>query len=225
MNQDYIQGQLFSAANPEIAAVYFERARKEEPHNIYISHAAIANYMRLRDFEKARLVAESALMIDPGDEYSRILLAGFLLEAGNIDEARQLLAAYSEKSDASSHMLSTLAVVEYKAGHTNAAIQYLDRCIAQEPRFAKCYLRRGLATRRLTGQATTALPYVEQAVALDPSNPEAHFELGWMLADLNRIPEACRALLRAKALGQRDSQGLTPSNCAENVQRMRATDT
>ena len=90
------------------------------------------------------------------------------------------------------------------AGVTTASARFAP---TQDGAPADIYYRDG-ARFALEGRLSEAVNALEQAVALDPSNGNAHYALGNVYAELGRWPDAVRAYHLALSLNREDVEAL-----------------
>ena len=91
-----------------------------------------------------------------------------------------------------------LAVGYFEQGKTAVALDELKQVIAADPTFSDAHNLRGLVYMRLNdaGQAEESF---KRAVALNPRDASATHNLGWLLCQQRRFPEADRSFDQALA--------------------------
>ncbi len=92
-----------------------------------------------------------------------------------------------------------LAVQHFRAGRLNEALSICERLRAAEPRNVTVLHLLAATTFRL-GDPAAGAAMMAEAIGLDPSNAEAHKNLGLMLRDQGRHEEAAASYRRAIAL-------------------------
>jgi type IV pilus assembly protein PilF len=85
-----------------------------------------------------------------------------------------------------------LAVGYFEQGKTEIALDEIKQVLAIEPSFPDAYNMRGLIYMRLN-ENRQAEESFRRAVSLNPRDPDTHHNLGWLLCQQGRYPEAQRA--------------------------------
>src|SRR5262249_26286825 len=160
------------------------------------------------------------------------------IEAGNLADARKLIAAAEEKYPQDGGLENLLGVVEIQQGHTAEAKQDFSNAITHNPRLVSAYLN----LSRIEMQTAASDPKVRadalrhslKIVQLDPRNDEAHYQLAnlylWdkqhqlSLNQLERLSESARTQVGAQALfcadraalGQHDATTVAANALAAN---------
>lgn len=91
-----------------------------------------------------------------------------------------------------------LAVGYFEQGQTTVALDELKQAITADPNFAQAYNLRGLIYMRLN-DPRLAEDSFRRAVALDPQDANIVHNLGWMLCQQGRYPEAAQTFGQALA--------------------------
>jgi type IV pilus assembly protein PilF len=92
-----------------------------------------------------------------------------------------------------------LAANYYEEGKTEIALDELKQVVAIDPSFSEPYNLRGLIFMRL-GDPRQAEDNFRRAVALNPRDPDAHHNYGWLQCQQGRYPEAARSFQQALAM-------------------------
>ncbi|KAG8200355.1 hypothetical protein JTE90_028537 [Oedothorax gibbosus] len=110
------------------------------------------------------------------------------------DEAETLLSnliAFLEKQESecetNTHLVqayNSMGLILYKKVEFNKAISFYNKAIKASPTFGPSYYNRGLIYYRL-GSFETAKQDIENAVRLEPKNPEFAFGLQEVINSLN----------------------------------------
>lgn len=107
------------------------------------------------------------------------------IEANDLDGARALITAVSQKFRADGGLENLLGVVEIQQGHTDRAKQAFSAAIRHNPKLVGAYLnlsRIYLQTAATDPVARTeALRLSEKAALLEPDNDEAHYQAATLL--------------------------------------------
>ena len=115
-------------------------------------------------------------------------------EGDNLDRARVLLAPLVADSEAATEDLVRAAAVEFAASKSAAALAFLERAAARDPKDATvCFLRGQLA--REAGQLDLAARELRAALAAAPKDLPTRYLLAVTLGDLDQFEES-EALLR-----------------------------
>jgi tetratricopeptide (TPR) repeat protein len=97
------------------------------------------------------------------------------------------------------------AIELHKSGDVVGAIHGYEKFLKRAPRHAGALNLLGLAHFQ-NGQPEKAVPLLEQALALRPDLPGAHYNLGTMLQRLGRYQEALAHFEKALALNPQDAE-------------------
>ncbi len=136
------------------------------------------------------------------------------IEAGNLQNARSLIAAAEAKYPNDGGLENLLGVVEIQQGHAAEAAQDFSAAIAHSPRLVSAYLnlsRIEMQTAATDPKARAqALRLSLKVVQLDPANDEARYQLAnlylWdkqhqlSLNQLEKLSETARRQIGAQAL-------------------------
>jgi Flp pilus assembly protein TadD len=160
-----------------------------------------------------------------GDSYEQTVLSiQKRIEAGNLDEARALIAEAARRYPHDGGLENLLGVVEIQQGHNDSARKAFAAAMADDPRRIGAYLN--LSRMDMEAAATQrearaeALRLSLKVLQLDPSNEEAHYQaatvLFWnqeyrlSLEHLEKLAAASRAKIGAEALECGDVAALGP---------------
>ena len=159
------------SGHPETAITKFEKAVKLAPHIA----AAWANLgvarRRMGDTTGAMKAYGRALQIDPANPTTLANLAAFYRSQGQIQEAREALAA-ADISKASAHMLLVRGDLELSQGNTRGAMRLYRRARHAAPNLAAPLL--ALArVEIIRSRPDKAETYVRRALEVEPDNSEA----------------------------------------------------
>jgi tetratricopeptide (TPR) repeat protein len=100
-------------------------------------------------------------------------------------------------------------------GNYTAAIAYLDKALAIDPKFQDALNDKGWALNGL-GHYTAAIPYLDKALAIDPNNEATLNFKGWALDGLGNYTEAIAYLDKALAIDPTDKFALNNKGWALN---------
>jgi Tfp pilus assembly protein PilF len=151
----------------------------------------------------------------------RALEASWLIGAGDLPAAREILDELRAAGHASGGIEMLSAAVECSAGHAPAALGRLERLAVADPKYGQVHERIG-QLRLAMGRPADAVEAFERALAIDPQDAGAHcglaearlalgqaqaaLESGLLAAGLvHTMPRAHHAIGRAlQALGDRE---------------------
>lgn len=136
------------------------------------------------------------------------------IQDGNLDAARASIATAMKSYPADGGIENLLGVVEIQQGHADAARSAFNTAIRLTPRLVAAYLnlcRLDMASAETDKAAREeALRVIVKALALDPTNDEAHYDAATIyawngeprlsLAQLNHLSLKARAQVGAQAL-------------------------
>jgi len=173
----------------------------------------------LAKWQEARRDFEKALELDSQSSEARIGLAS-ILSAKLADQwspvlqedpkrAEQLLAAVLDKGDVSKRHKAeahfTLGVLRQMQNRLSEAQNEFEAAISLDPNNARAYLHLG-QTRLFLGQPEAAIPPLEQAIQLGPTDPKVaitYWALGTCQLLLGRADQAIGLLQTARAADTR----------------------
>jgi type IV pilus assembly protein PilF len=108
-----------------------------------------------------------------------------------------------------------LAIGYFEAGQTTVALDEIKQALAADPTFADAYNLRGLVYMRLD-DAGLAEDSFRRAIALNPREPNALHNYGWLLCQQNRYGDAAQqfsAALAVPTYGDRAKTLMTQGIC------------
>jgi len=162
---------------------------------------------RLGRLAEAVTAARQSFDRRPDDEGAAVLLAGYLSEAGQPEQAVAVLAPFFAAKDASLDVLVTTSAAQARLGRFDQAREGFERALRLDPTNAMAHVQ--LATLLLgQGQLTEARRCLQTAVAIDDRLALAHHTLGLVaLATGDRV-EAEQRFRRAVELSPREADPL-----------------
>ena len=190
MHRQFTDTRDWAAAEREYRAVMYEPAilRTVQWHPISLFFVAIGRP------DEAVTLAERALVVDPGNLESRVMLGNFLLQAGRLDEAMRVYDAIMKEAPDDSRALFGVADVHKRRGEYAAAGEARRKAheLAGEQDAARAFAR-----------AATEAEYTKAEVAVSRAELQALEEH----AKQRRVPSVDIARLYAR-VGNRE-QALT----------------
>jgi predicted Zn-dependent protease len=142
----------------------------------HATSAALASYRR-------------AVGLDPDHEEARLGLAVALLEGRNFGEAAEHLERLRQSQPDNLSVQVGLAEARIGVGQSAEAVRLADGVLAVQPQFAPALALRGRLALE-SGQSEEAEPWLHQAVARDPSNHRALYNLIQCLGQNGKEQEA-----------------------------------
>jgi tetratricopeptide (TPR) repeat protein len=126
--------------------------------------------------------------------------AGILRDAGQVEEAYQLMTAAAKRFPDNSDLLYDFALLAEKAGHMEVMETTLRQVMTQAPENHHAYNALGysLAERNIRLQEAFAL--IDKAMKMAPGDPFIMDSMGWVQYRLGNLNEAEIQLRRAYAL-------------------------
>jgi tetratricopeptide (TPR) repeat protein len=187
------QMDLFLDALPVFDRLH--RAHQREPAYLY---ALAAVRWRLGETVETARLMNSYIALQPSDPAGFYLLGAALLQQDLFVKARAAFErSLSLKTDPQTEYL--LGVTIEKLGQRSAAIETFQRVIRKRPDHAAAFSALGSAYRE-AGNYAEARTALERAVALDPNDLRANYQLGLVYAKLGDNEAAKRLFARADDL-------------------------
>jgi tetratricopeptide (TPR) repeat protein len=204
----YVNRNLYSAVRIKAdMGIDRERfpVRQMSPAEGMLAQAGFHVAMR-RTVEAGALLNEAAKS-DPGSPAIKVLEALMLEQAGNADGAKAAYARAVELGTTSAYALYRSAMLAWR-GADEPALEsiekHLARAVELDPRFAAAHASLAEVRAVRKGPQSTIVPHMQKAVALEPSNPWHRLIAARVLARLNAVAEARKAVESAVAIGDDD---------------------
>jgi predicted Zn-dependent protease len=139
------------------------------------------------------------LELDPEHDAARFRLASALIETRQYRDALPQLDTLGKRQPKNVAVMVLLAQCRDALGEPEFAEQLLDAVLAREPHDPKALAERGgLALRQ--GRLEDAEAWLRHAIAHEPGNFQAHYNLGQCLLQAGRTEEVARQQERLKQL-------------------------
>jgi Tfp pilus assembly protein PilF len=138
----------------------------------------------------------TAARLRPGNAEDRLLLAQALQTMGATEEAETLAHDLVDELPERAEPLILLAAAELGRGEPSAALDWIERALALDPRNALAWYHKARA-QLLRRDARAATSAFRNAVELDPESFEAHYDFAAFLLSQGAIAEATPYLVRA----------------------------
>ena len=170
--------RLLGACRTEDALDCFEQAKNADPNNpdAYYNCGVVYHEMAIEtgresDFEMARYYYDMCLERNPNHVDCNRSKATLLCDIGESDHAFQMLQAWVNREPASAEPRVELARLYDEHNQLGQARDCLNDAIAIDSRNVRAYTALGSVRERM-GESTEALRAYEQALALNPNQPE-----------------------------------------------------
>jgi Flp pilus assembly protein TadD len=177
----------------------FARALEIQPETPETHQNLGRMYAAQGRWEEAARAFEKSSRLRPGYTEDRLLLAQALQTLGRSEEAEELALPLAEELPARAEPLIVLASAALRRSDSAAALTWLERALALEPRNALAWYQKARALlQRDDGRG--AMTAFRNAVELDPTSFEAHYDCAAFLLGQGAIAEARQYLVRAYTL-------------------------
>jgi protein O-GlcNAc transferase len=120
-------------------------------------------------------------------------------QAGRLGEAERICRQILVEQPAHAEAMHLLAMIAYRTGKNEVALDLFRRAIALRPNFPEALSNLGLVLRQ-EGQLGEAIAAYRQLIAFAPNSPAAHCNMGIALTANKQLDEAVAEFQRAIAL-------------------------
>ena len=131
----------------------------------------------LGDLDKAQLLMEKSIMINPNDKLALNNLSGILKDLGKYNEAEDILKKCLKIDQRDSTTYNNLGTILIYQGKIEEAEIILKKAISINKNDQDVYLNLGILMRS-TNKIDEAIKYTQKAIDIKPNNPEAFCNLG-----------------------------------------------
>lgn len=128
--------------------------------------------------------------------------AARLLQSGNVAQAAAIYRSIANAKPANAPAWYALAMMEHKQGVLKAALEYVDRAIAADPRQVNYHMLKGNVLQD-SGQLEAAEESFRKVLEFNSGYPQAYNNLGIVLRDQHKIENAAIAFQHAIKLDPR----------------------
>jgi tetratricopeptide (TPR) repeat protein len=173
-------GQLYAVEDRRTESIQqFTKTLELRPESAVAYDALGTALNRFAEFEQARKAFEQAVALDPNMAQARVNLAMSLAQAGDAAGAtEQLEIAIRLRPNGANAATAHYLLAKIFTGQDNRrALDELAAAVHIWPGDQEAWLALG-QRRRETNDESGALAAFQRAVACDPRNPEAQYELG-----------------------------------------------
>jgi len=187
---------------PEEALKIMTKLLEIDPKNqeALKQHGSI--YMELKKYDESAKDFLKVLEYNPNDFASLCDLASALCEQKKFDEALsyylRAIAADSTEAYVVYNNIGYFINIEQK--DYVKAIEYFDKSVKQNPKFAFGYSNRGYA-KYMMGDLKAAMKDIHKSIEIMPKNSYAYKNKALVLIAENKISSACAELKKANELG------------------------
>ena len=190
---------LCDMANHDEAETEFNAAMERDPDNGF--YRANYSFLLLKEGQlaKAQDEAKRAVELSPDDIYSLHMMGVMSYFSNQLGEAEDALREAVRLDTDNSHHHTALGSVLFQAGRYREALKQHELAIASFDSFDGPFslaLYHANASAALTAlhRYEEALVHAEQAIALDPNDPDYHYLRCALLTCFNRTEEARQEL-------------------------------
>jgi serine/threonine-protein kinase len=178
----------------------FEKAVRLQPDSSYTYNGLGIALLQKREFDAAITAFEEAIRLDKDDAVPHNSLGSAWYEKGRLNRA---IACFEEalrvnKDYAEPHY--GLGNVWREQRHYDAAIAAYKEALRCKPDFGQAQNNLGLALRDSGRPSQESMKAFRKAIALDPTLPQPHYNLGDAFQKEGRLDEAIDAYRKAVAL-------------------------
>jgi tetratricopeptide (TPR) repeat protein len=153
------------------------------------------------DLAGARKLLGTLKSEDPADQAQLAATeAGLLRDAGQVEEAYQLMTAAAKRFPDNSDLLYDFALLAEKAGHVDVMEATLRQVMAQSPDNHHAYNALGYSLAERNVRLQEAFALIDKAMKMAPGDPFIMDSMGWVQYRLGNLNEAESQLRRAYAL-------------------------
>ncbi len=175
---------LVTPKNPELADLWTEVAR------------SLVGFQSA----EARAMAETALKINPRQTDARAVVAKVAMEDNEYPVADEQIKAGLAVDPNHRSLLALKATLELLIGNEKEFEEGMKRVLEVDPRYGEGFRLAGQVVAERQRRFDTAVALVRRGLELDPTNADAHADLGVYLANLGQEEAAKDALDKSKAL-------------------------
>jgi len=185
----------------------FQRAITYDKGNADIYKNMALTYRHKKDYKNAALYGSKAIELKKDDVQTLILMGNIYYEKGDNKKAIELYRKALALKDNNGRVQYNLAIALYKEGEELSAIEFFKKAAVNGSSgivSEKAYARLGiLYTKRK--MYSDAEKYLKRAIALKPSSPLHHYNLGIAYLNQNKKQKALESFMKAEELGAKNS--------------------
>lgn len=163
----FVADQKFKEAVAE-----YEKALPALSSNTGLKLALARAYYGAGDLKKAITLMDEVHTADPANTQAAILLANMVVEDGQVDRGKQIIASLPAGAITDPITYINMGIGAMNKKQPAAAYEYFTKAIALDDKRHDGYYYRGLASIQM-GKAKEAKPDLEKVLALAPDSSEA----------------------------------------------------
>jgi tetratricopeptide (TPR) repeat protein len=154
------------------AITEYEKAYPVLSSNIGLKFALARAYYGAGDVKKAIVLLDEAYKADPSSAQTAILLANILIEDGQVERGKQIIAKLPAGAISDPTTYINIGIAAMNKKQPAAAIEHFTKAISMDEKRYEGYYYRGLAYIQM-GKAKQAKPDLEKVLQLAPDSSEA----------------------------------------------------
>jgi Tfp pilus assembly protein PilF len=164
---DYMKAQKWAEAATE-----YEKAITALPANTSLKFAIARAYYGAKDLKKAIAYLQEVYNADTGNMTAAQLLANMLIEDGQLDAGKAMLAKLPPGSMTDPTALINIGILFLNKSEINDAWKYFDDAVKLAPDRPETYYYRGIASLQLK-KMDAAKADLKKTIEVGPDSPEA----------------------------------------------------
>jgi Flp pilus assembly protein TadD len=154
------------------AVAEYEKAYPVLSSNVGLKFALARAYYGAGELKKAIVLLDEAYKADPSNTQTALLLANMLIEDGQIEKGKELVAKLPAGSVTDPTIFINMAIAAMNKKQPAVAHDYLTKAIALDEKRYESYYYRGLASIQMQ-KTKQAKPDLEKVIELAPASSEA----------------------------------------------------
>lgn len=191
------------------AMEYFRKAEEKDPSNWVIQYFIGQVYLAGREFSRAKESFENVLELAPKSSDALLHLAQVLIELGEFDSAKDLIAKAGDIDPEMPFLHFMRAVYDFRTGNSKAAVSEMKTAIKQAPYIEKNYWQLYLAQIYVENhELDEALPVVDGILEADSRYFKAYALRGRIYLEKKEFDKAEKDLMLASKYISKDGEVL-----------------
>jgi tetratricopeptide (TPR) repeat protein len=165
-------GELMQAQKPAEARAVYEAVLAKYPDAHRVEPYIARTYYTEKNLDKAIEHLKIAVQHDPADQENRLRLGNILMEAGRLDEGRQVMASVDDSLIKDPAIYVNVGIALLNQNQADQALPYFEKAIARFPGQGEAYYYRALV-RLQKGDVPGTRADLTKFLELAPNAPEA----------------------------------------------------